>query len=333
MPWWRLGRTLLMSALVGVAAPAPGQDTGLSEAPASIDVAEASDLATHSLLLDAVSAGDRIVAVGHFGHVLLSDDGGGTWRQAERVDTRVTLTEVSFANEQQGWAVGHDAVILHTADAGETWRLQHRDPSLEVPLLSVSFRDEHHGRAVGGFGLLLETRDGGQTWTRRAVSDDPDEEFHLNHLFEGPDETVFIAAEAGTVYRSRGQGSAWERLTLPYSGSFWSGSALPDGSVLVVGMRGHAFRSADLGESWEPVATGTDQSISDLALLEDGSLVAVGLGGAVLRSADGGRSFTSTTEPDRKGFASVEEGSGGSLLVFGEAGVRRIEPAESGRSN
>jgi photosystem II stability/assembly factor-like uncharacterized protein len=290
--------------------------------PADSDLAQPSALASETLLLDAAVAGERIVAVGHFGHVLLSDDGGGNWRQAQRVPTRVTLTEVFFVDDSQGWAVGHDAVILHTDNAGESWKLQHRDRSEEVPLLSVWFEDTQNGWAVGAFGMLLETTDGGQHWARRSIGEEGDE-LHLNHLFPGPEGLLFIAAEAGSVYRSADRGLSWERLQPPYPGSFWNGLTLPDGAVLVIGMRGHAFLSPDLGESWQPITTGTDQSLSDLIVLRDGDVVAVGLGGTVLRSDDGGHGFTAATERDRKNIASVAEGAGGSLLLFGEAGVRR----------
>ena len=319
MRWLARALIALGGALAAVAAaqePGPAVER---------EVAETSRLATQSLLLDAALAGGRVVAVGHHGHVVLSDDRGASWRQAGRVETRATLTEVGFVDDRSGWAVGHDAVILHSSDAGETWRLQHRDASLEVPLLSVGFVDAQHGVAVGGFGLLLETRDAGRTWVRRAISEDPDEEFHLNHVFAGPEGALFIAAEAGSVYRSLDRGATWERLRLPYVGSFWSGLALPDGSVLVVGMRGHAFRSSDLGATWTEVETGTDQSLSDVARLADGSVVAVGLGGVVARSRDGARSFTSTIHPERKGFASLAEGRDGRLLVFGEVGVRVLD--------
>ena len=44
--------------------------------------------ALRSTLLDVASAGQRLVAVGERGHVLLSDDQGKTWRQARTVPTR-----------------------------------------------------------------------------------------------------------------------------------------------------------------------------------------------------------------------------------------------------
>ena len=72
-------------------------------------LAEIEPLAGSSLLLDLAFAGQRMVAVGERGHVMLSDDQGATWRQAKSVPTRVLLTAVFFVDSEYGWAVGHDA--------------------------------------------------------------------------------------------------------------------------------------------------------------------------------------------------------------------------------
>ena len=81
-----------------------------------------------ALLTAIASAGDRLVAVGSRGHVLVSADGGSQWKQVP-VPVRGLLTEVRFVGAQTGWAVGHDATILKTIDGGESWTLQHFDAS------------------------------------------------------------------------------------------------------------------------------------------------------------------------------------------------------------
>ncbi len=280
-----------------------------------------SRFAAETLLTAVARAGERLVAVGAWGHVVLSDDGGRSWRQAASVPTRRTLTSVHFANAREGWVVGHDALVLHSADGGETWEVQHRNPEADAPLLSVWFEDAQHGIAVGGFGLLLETRDGGRSWQERRVGAEG-EEPHLNHLFAAPDGTLLIAAEFGAAFRSRDRGASWQALRLPYEGSLWWGLALDEPpALLMFGMRGHVFRSEDMGDTWEPVETDTDRSLQGAAHFSDGRVVAVGHGGVVLTSADGGHSFRSSVQPDRSGLAAVAEGAGGAVLLFGEKGV------------
>lgn len=291
-----------------------------------------SKLAAQTLLLDATRAGDRIVAVGSWGHVILSDDEGRSWRQAVTVPARSVLTDVAFVDETLGWAVGHDGVILHSADGGETWQAQRVAPDEETPLFSVDFEDARRGMAVGAFGLALRTEDGGRTWERFSLhdekgdeeSDEEEEDLHLNQLFRDRDGAYYIAAEVGTVYRQEEGGERWTRLQTGYTGSFWGGLGLEDGGLLVFGLRGHVLRSDDRGETWTQLEAGTDQSLAGGTTLEDGTVVLAGLGGAIVTSRDGGRSFQATTRESRRGASTVLGADTARLLLFGEGGVEEV---------
>jgi len=315
-----LGQALALFVAVGATTAAAETDAQLEPRPAV-----SSTLAAQSLLLDVARAGDRLIAVGEWGHIVLSDDRGETWRQAKQVPVRTTLTGVHFSDARHGWAVGHDAIVLHSQDGGETWALQHAAPELESPLFSVWVDESGHGLAVGAFSLVLETRDGGSHWTQTGAPGGEDADAHLNAIFPGPDRSLLIAAESGHAYRSRDHGQSWESLAPPYAGSFWNGLLLPDGALLLFGMRGHAFRSEDAGDSWEPVETRTNKSLSGGVVLGAKRVVLVGLGGVVLTSRDAGRSFDLRTRPHRRSLTSVEAGRPGELLLFGEMGVDRIE--------
>ena len=372
-----VGATLLAS---GVCLASSGK-VAVPPPPPTGDEAVHTKLATEALLLGVTHAGSRIVAVGEYGDVLLSDDEGKSWHQAKTVPTNVTLTAVDFVDDKTGWAVGHDTVILKTEDGGETWVKQYGGGESDNALLSVYFADASHGWAVGAFNFTAETKDGGKTWVERktlmppgsgpatSAADpsaaltgpkDPSEvasapapaaptpaaptpparpgapadpyaaatgdENHLNAMFAGPDaSTLFIAAEAGAMYRSLDAGVTWQKVLTGYPGSFWGGLTAKDGSVYAAGMRGNLWRSTDKGATWTKLDTsGADQSIATGLQLADGSLVFVGLGGQVLYSPDGAK-FTLTYRPDRKGLNAVIE-DGKDLLVFGEAGVRPQSP-------
>ena len=281
-------------------------------------------LAATTLLLDAATTGDRVIAAGQRGHILLSDD-GETWKQA-RVPVRALLTAIHMHDAATGWAVGHDAVILRTDDAGDTWRLQHRAPEEERPLLDVWFRDKETGFAVGAYGYFLATRDGGTTWTSRAISQD---DFHLNEIVPAGGERLFIAAEAGVVYRSDDGGGTWRELPSPYTGSWYGALVLDADRLLLLGLRGHLFRSEDAGASWTRVATGTTATLTDAVRLPSGHLVLTGLEGVILTSRDDGRSVRTTRLRSRQGIASALALPDGGVLLTGEFGVRRLSGVES----
>ena len=301
-------------------------------APVGADAAPSvkAPLALESLLLDGAAIGSRVVVVGERGHVLVSTDDGVSWRQAE-VPTRVLLTAVHMHDERTGWAVGHDAVILRTVDGGESWTMVHEAPEEELPLLDVWFRDERTGFAVGAYGYFLATEDGGKSWASRAIGED---DFHLNALVPvverspgsagARSQRLYIAAEAGAVYRSDDGGAAWRELPSPYAGSWFGGLALDGNQVLLTGLRGHVFRSGDGGETWTEVATGTQATLTGAVRLPSGSILITGLEGSVLTSVDGGHSLSAHRLPSREGIAAALPLADGGVLLIGEFGVERL---------
>ncbi len=302
-------------------------------------VSQAGDrpLAARSLLLDVARAGERWVAVGIRGHIVVSDD-GRRWRQVQSpVD--VLLTAVRAGPGGRLWAVGHDAVVLRSDDRGLHWQRVFADPEADAPLLDLWMDAEgRRGIAVGAYSRYLVTEDAGAHWRSQAfplepsaaeTADDADPvplDVHLNAIAQARDGTLYIAAEAGRVFRSDDGGRSWRRLPSPYVGSLFGVLPLKAaGHVLVFGLRGHLFRSEDRGAHWTPVRTGTQEMLTDGVRLPDGRVVLVGLGGTVLVSRDAGRTFAARVLPDRRGLAAVAAAPGGGVLVAGEAGVLRLD--------
>jgi len=323
--------------------------------------AEIMPLAAHSLLLDLARAGERYVAVGARGDVLLSHD-GRAWQQA-KVPTRATFTAVS-AIDANIWAVGHDGVIAHSADGGEHWALQRQDPwkpaadasdalhdsRQGVPLLDVLFTDAKHGFAVGAYSLALRTEDGGDTWTPMTVTSagakpaaDADtsaaaehwQTFNKEELKLGQEGTphfnaiartgsggLVIVGERGSAFRSRDAGATWQRQQLPYDGSMFGVIGYAGEHVLAFGLRGHVFESNDLGEHWNLLDTGTELSLMGGAALPNDGVAIVGANGIVLVRNKAGEPLKSFSDQPAGTLAAVLAlGTGNDLLVAGENGV------------
>lgn len=307
--------------------------------------AEQARLASSSLLLDVARAGDRFVAVGERGHVLLSDDHGATWRQAKSVPTRVMLTAVFFADKEYGWAVGHDETILNTLDGGETWTRSHFAPEAQQPLLDLWFANRVSGIAVGAYGAYFTTNDGGRHWASAkfaapppaakpgvAPAEDPakDEaepppDYHLNRIV-GVGSRLYVAAEAGQLYRSDDRGASWRALPSPYEGSFFGLVPIRGDGLLAFGLRGHLFRSADAGETWTQLDSHTTAMLTDGVAINDLRVVIGGLAGVLLVSSDAGETFKLTQQEDRRGFSALLPGPAGAVVVAGEGGVRTLQP-------
>ena len=318
---------------------------GLFASPAAAQrTAVASRLAATSLLLDGAVAGSRLVVVGERGHILFSDDDGGTWEQA-KVPVQVMLTAVRMLDAQTGWTVGHDAAILRTRDGGETWQLVHHAPRAQLPLLDVWFRDADNGFAVGAFGAFLASADGGDTWTCRngcwddedraggapllhAPDSDFEDDFHLNAIVPAGPGRLYLAGEAGVLYRSDDDGLTWLALSSPYSGSWFGALTLDADTVLVAGLRGRLFRSEDAGESWSQIETGTTATLTDLVRVRPDRILITGLAGALLVSPDNGLSTSYRPLPSRQGVATALPVRDGGVVLVGEFGVELLAEIE-----
>ena len=318
-----------VAALACLGPPVSRSDAAAVARPAlAATDAERVPYAARTDMLGVAHAGSRLVSVGAHGVVMLSDDGGAHFRQAQRVPTTATLTSVEFADARNGWAVGNWGVILATHDGGETWMMQRQDLSVDQPLFTVHFLDPSRGWASGLWSLLLRTTDGGAHWNpvplpKPPGADKTDVNFY--DLFPAPDGSLYIVAEQGKLLGSSDKGASWHYIETGYTGSFWTGLALRDGTLLIGGLRGTICRSANGGKSWKKSRTDAQSSITGLVQLADGSVVASALDGISLRSHDDGTSFASSQNPDRVNLTGVASPDGRNLVFLSEEGL--VAPA------
>lgn len=288
-----------------------------------IEYAEIVPLAAQSLQLDLVQLGNRVVSVGERGIIILSEDGGTSWKQAAVVPTRSTLTTV-YAVGQRLFAAGHDTVILTSGDLGDTWTRQYFAPARQQPVMDLWFSDRDHGLAIGAYGLLLRTSDGGQHWEDWAVNDQDDA--HLNNIVELADGTLLIAGEAGYSYRSTDAGESWEALDIPYHGSMFGADLAGDGCVLFYGLRGHILRSCNQGDSWEELDSRSEYTLAGGTAYTNGVLM-VGNTGVIVEYHNGG-TLSVHNHPSGVDFSTAIPMQDGSFLIAGEDGVHRYTEAD-----
>lgn len=300
--------------------------------PLEVHPARKSEAAVLAPINEATRAGKRIVAVGANGVILLSDDDGKSFRQAMGVPVRSTLTSVSFADENHGWAAGHWGLVLGTSDGGETWTILRKDTEVDQPLFSIHFKNRDEGIAVGLWSLMLTTTDGGKTWSKVQLANAPGRnkaDLNLMRIFAGRNGEYFIAAEQGVVLKSTGDWQRWDYFPTGYKGTLWSGVTLPDGKVIVAGLRGSLYYSNDDGKLWNPIDTHTKSSITDIAY-SNGAVKAVGLDGVTLDSTDGGITFSGAQREDRLSYSALVPGLNGGFILFSRRGAV-TPPAEQDR--
>jgi photosystem II stability/assembly factor-like uncharacterized protein len=308
-----------------------------------------SALAARSLVNGLALAGQRVVAVGQRGHVLLSDDQGKSWQQAS-VPVSADLVATSFPDTEHGWAVGHDGVVLASSDSGRSWArlldgrtlgdvlVKHYMASgdakwlaearrfasqgAENPLLDVWFDDANNGVVVGVFGLVLRTADGGKTWQPLMHTTDNPKALHLYAVRRAGGD-LYIAGEQGLLLKLDRSSGRFVAMTIPYQGTLF-GVVGTERTVLAFGLRGNVVRSTDSGRSWQLVNTGVSVGLTAGTLDERGRIVLASQAGHVLISADDGASFTPLKAERSVPAAAVTRAGAGTLVLGGPRGVHTV---------
>lgn len=198
-------------------------------------------------------AGTTGYAVGDFGTLLKTTDGGATWSGLP-VGTFAGLTIVQAVDARTVFA-GGGCVARRSTDGGETFEAVAFTPvesSCRANLLGLSFLSPQLGFLLLDDGSVFTTDDGGTQFAQRT-------------------------ALPGTAAAGGGTAPAAIAFTSPNTGV----AATRDGRI---------FRTTDAGVSWT-VAAESGRAVSELWFADAEHGFAVGAGGLFLRTLDGGRSW------------------------------------------
>lgn len=236
----------------------------------------------------------------------------------DQIETVVSELEDKIADAQSELSDAKDALTSTVAN----------------PLMDVWFRDAHTGFAVGAFGDMIMTSDGGATWVSVADRLNNPDRNHLNAIV-GQGDLMYIAGEAGHVYRSTNGGANWTQLASPdpENGSFFAINIVSDNEVFIAGLRGVMYRSIDRGVSWKQITETLHKNINTVYFVDRDTVLAVGNDGAFLRSRDGGRTFQETVRKNRLTIASVTTAANGDYILVGASGVEVVPPASFPSTN
>ncbi|PNX49825.1 MAG: hypothetical protein BV457_00360 [Thermoplasmata archaeon M9B1D] len=122
-------------------------------------------------------------AVGAYGAVFHTDDGGSNWIE-QRLGEYSDLFGVTFIDLNNGFAVGEEGTMIYTTDGGNTW--SNYTLGFYDNLNSIIFTDANNGWIAGGgyypyHGTILHTNDGGSTWDFQDTGTG-DFEYQLNDI-------------------------------------------------------------------------------------------------------------------------------------------------------
>lgn len=253
----------------------------------------------------------------HSSRIFRTNDGGKSWTlQFSGAD--ITIWNMSFADDQEGWAVGfkvvqrapiqYDFFAVHTLDGGENWvdvsgnlsTFADFKKSNAYSLRNVFISAPNSCTVLTGQDQLLETRDGGTTWKTAGLIDSDNRSAHFVRL---PNGTFNIAAGSdskdskGSVFLTRENGGSWTKnrleevcitdaLQVATDQIYACGWILPEGSTsdaFETRRFGVVLYSSDNGRNWKVVYESKQAAkLYALSIADKGRLWAVGDGGLVI---------------------------------------------------
>ena len=172
-------------------------------------------------------AGDLWVS-GAFGTLVRSSDGGASWDDFSLYED-FTLTGITFADDQTGYAVGEFGTLVKTSDGGESWEMM--DPITDdfYPL-SVHFNGQDEGWVSGVLGLILYTNDGGMSWETQDTATQAS-----IYGFVTAEANTYAFGDLGALLRYDAESAAWVDQPSPDIPVHYASAAALDGRLLLVG--------------------------------------------------------------------------------------------------
>jgi len=207
-------------------------------------------------------------AVGQYGTVLKTTDGGKSWNY-QKSGVNDHLMSVFAVSPEIAWSVGELGSVIHTIDGGKTWG--EAKTWTKYFYSDVHFVTPQEGWIVGEFESIFHTTDGGATWKK--VNGGEPEPIDFSQLASGE----LVSADFGIeeeVYT----------LNSVYFIDKEHGWAAGEYGVIIA--------TIDGGKTWNKQKSGTDHSLMDIEFVTPEFGITVGLDSIILKTLDGGQTWT-----------------------------------------
>ena len=242
-------------------------------------------------------------AVGEYGTVMSTTDGGKEWNVLNRVNSEVPRYHgCHFISEKKGWVVGYnieEGLLLSTEDGGKNLRKSGKFPGSFF--FDVQFISERKGWTVGGSEagvLIVHTEDGGEKWE---IQDASGEGYLRKVLFLNEKKGFAVGGISSSiplVFRTDDGGLTWTKQTIP--ARVGSGYDIFFLNTLEgwINLTRSFIKTTDGGDTWQEIPIPQNTYISSLCFKssEEGCFVGCDQSnpyhsGMILKTTDGCQTF------------------------------------------
>ena len=227
--------------------------------------------------LNDVAFGDESlgIAVGDFGTIIRTSDGGISWDSKQLTPQR-TLQHCQLWDVNLGWILGDSALFLKTTDGGVSW--VKKDFGLTNVITTINFRflNQEIGYAWGN-NVLLKSTDGGDSWFDMGW-------LIINELYIADELTLYATTDnSNSLIKSTDGGITWNSLHTDFNymrNIFF----LNDSTGWVCGRihnNFYQYRTSNGGKDWVQGDNGGCINVSNVVFLDTN--YGVGLAGSSMR--------------------------------------------------
>ncbi len=235
--------------------------------------------------LDAISFSNaqKGIAAGKSGTVVISTDGGITWKDVTTIDPLKLTATFHVKNSQTGYAVGKNSTIVKTTDLGQTWTPLKAGISTAKNFTSVSFKDANNGIVVGN-SIVLRTTNGGTSWEALVAA--PAFNYNSVSVF---DKFILAVGDGGNIAKSTDFGATWSTMNTG-TANLNSVYVLDSKNAFAVGNNGTILKMNAAGTSWTPTAISSlaNTKLNTVYFTNIKTGYIVGANGTFLKTVDGG---------------------------------------------
>ncbi|MBE0642867.1 MAG: hypothetical protein IH600_02200 [Bacteroidetes bacterium] len=216
-------------------------------------------------------------AVGDYGVIMFSSDGGESWDQKFSPD-QFALRHIHFFDDSTGIIAGFRASCATTTDRGATWIRSPLPVEGNFPGMSAV------GNTVwlsGENGVVLKSTDRGTSWVRLETGTD----VVFDAISFADERNGWVTSAQRKVLHSRDGGASWTEQKIEAFLPISAVCARSASECWIAGYHGLLMRTMDGGQSWQSIeAYETDYTA--LAFDSRGSGWAVGRRGAIVKGEE-----------------------------------------------
>lgn len=189
-----------------------------------------------------------------------------------------TFFRIKFVGNDVGFITGNNGLILKTTNGGINWVKV--ETNTNELIFDLAFIDSKRGFAVGWNGTLLKTINSGESWNKY-------ESLPVDNYLKSVDVTHngfgLAVGGDGIVLRTTNYGKNWEQNRLGNLGGLQRVMFISDKYALLIGSRGTLMISKDRGENWQMVDSQIYSNMNDAGVNPDGHIFLVGVNGLMYK--------------------------------------------------